>query len=117
MNNILKEDIQFFASRFALATELEGKTIAVTGSTGLLGACMVHCLLALKAQRGVNLHIVAIARNMEKAVHLFGEEREELSYYQYDFSSTEPFQPKRKVDYLFHFAAPTASKDNVEKPV
>ena len=31
MNNILKEDIQLFASRFALATELEGKTIAVTG--------------------------------------------------------------------------------------
>lgn len=117
MNNILKEDIQLFASRFALATELEGKTIAVTGSTGLLGACMVHCLLALKAQRGVNLHVVAIARNMEKAVRLFGEEREELSYYQYDFSSTEPFQPKRKVDYLFHFAAPTASKDFVEKPV
>ena len=117
MNNILKEDIQFFASRFALATELEGKTIAVTGSTGLLGACMVHCLLALKAQRGVNLHVVAVARNMEKAVHLFGEEREELSYYLYDFSSTEPFQPKRKVDYLFHFAAPTASKDFVEKPV
>lgn len=117
MNNILKEDIQFFASRFALATELEGKTIAVTGSTGLLGACMVHCLLALKAQRGINLHIVAVARNMEKAVHLFGEEHEELSYYQYDFSSTEPFQPKRKVDYLFHFAAPTASKDFIEKPV
>lgn len=117
MNNILKEDIQFFASRFALATELEGKTIAVTGSTGLLGACMVHCLLALKAQRGVNLHIVAVARNMEKAVRLFGEEREDLSYYQYDFSSTEPFQLKRKVDYLFHFAAPTASKDFIEKPV
>lgn len=117
MNNILKEDIQLFASRFTLATELEGKTIAITGSTGLLGACMVHCLLALKAQRGVNLHVVAVARNMEKAVHLFGEEHEELSYYQYDFSSTEPFQPKRKVDYLFHFAAPTASKDFVEKPV
>ena len=117
MNNILKEDIQLFASRFALATELEGKTIAITGSTGLLGACMVRCLLALKAQRGVNLHIVAIARNIEKAVRLFGEEREELSYYLYDFSATEPFQPKRKVDYLFHFAAPTASKDFVEKPV
>lgn len=117
MNNILKEDIQLFASRFALATELEGKTIAITGSTGLLGACMVHCLLALKVQRGVNLHIVAVARNMEKAVHLFGEEREGLSYYQYDFSSTEPFQLKRKVDYLFHFAAPTASKDFIEKPV
>ena len=78
---------------------------------------MVHCLLALKVQRGVNLHIVAVARNMEKAVHLFGEEREGLSYYQYDFSSTEPFQLKRKVDYLFHFAAPTASKDFIEKPV
>ena len=78
---------------------------------------MVRCLLALKVQRGINLHVVAVARNMEKAVRLFGKEREELSYYLYDFSSTEPFQPKRKVDYLFHFAAPTASKDFVEKPV
>lgn len=117
MNNILKEDIQLFAYRFTLATELEGKTIAITGSTGLLGACMVRCLLALKAQRGVNLHVVAVARNMEKAVCLFGEEREELSYYQYDFSATEPFRPKRKVDYLFHFAAPTTSKDFVERPI
>ena len=48
---------------------------------------------------------------------MFGEEREEISYYNYDFSSSEPFKPLRTVDYLFHFAAPTASKDFVDKPV
>ena len=43
---ILKEDISYFADTFPFSAALEGKTIAVTGATGLLGACMVRCLLA-----------------------------------------------------------------------
>ena len=116
-NKVLKEDIKNFVGKFALAEELEGKAIAVTGATGLLGSCMVRCLLALCTEKGINLHVIAVARNIQKAAGMFGEEREEISYYNYDFSSSEPFKPLRKVDYLFHFAAPTASKDFVDKPV
>ena len=39
---ILKEDISYFADTFPFSAALEGKTIAVTGATGLLGACMVR---------------------------------------------------------------------------
>lgn len=116
-NKVLKEDIENFARRFALAAELEGKTVAVTGATGLLGSCMVRCLLALHTEKGINLHVIAIARNMQKAANMFGKEREEISFYNYDFSSSEPFKPLKAVDYLFHFAAPTASKDFVDRPV
>ena len=54
---ILKEDISYFADTFPFSAALEGKTIAVTGATGLLGACMVRCLLALRTEKGINLHV------------------------------------------------------------
>ena len=37
-DRILKEDISYFADTFPFSAALEGKTIAVTGATGLLGA-------------------------------------------------------------------------------
>ena len=114
---ILKEDISYFADTFPFSATLEGKTIAVTGSTGLLGACMVRCLLALRIEKGINLHVVAGVRNVQKAERMFGQVSDEISYYSYDFSCFEPFAPAKKIDYIFHFAAPTASKDFVEYPV
>ena len=114
---ILKEDISYFADTFPFSAALEGKTIAVTGATGLLGACMVRCLLALRTEKGINLHVVAVVRNVQKAERMFGQVSDEISYYSYDFSCVEPFAPTKKIDYLFHFAAPTASKDFVEYPV
>ncbi|MCR5077932.1 MAG: NAD-dependent epimerase/dehydratase family protein [Prevotella sp.] len=116
-NEVLRKDIEDFAAGFALAEDLSGRTIAITGATGLLGSCMVRCLLALNRLKDLGLHVIAVVRNKEKAVSLFGEECEELTYYCYDFSSDQPFRPVRKVDFLFHFAAPTASKDFVDKPV
>ena len=116
-NKILQEDIKSFANKFELANELNGKTIAVTGATGLLGSCMVRCLLALHTEKGIDLHVIAVVRNIEKAARLFGKECKELSFYTYDFSSTKAFKPSKKTDFIVHFAAPTASKCFINKPV
>ena len=78
---------------------------------------MVRCLLALRTEKGINLHVLAVVRNVQKAERMFGQVSDEISYYSYDFSCVEPFAPTKKIDYLFHFAAPTASKDFVEHPV
>ena len=43
-NEIELEDWKDFASRFPLYGQLRNKTIGITGATGLLGSCMVHCL-------------------------------------------------------------------------
>jgi len=116
-NQTLEEDIKTFANSFALSKELEGKKIVITGATGLLGSCMVRCLLSLYREKGIQLHVIAVIRDLQKAVAMFGEECKEITYYEYDFSSSEPFLPTNSADYLFHFAAPTASKDFIEKPV
>ena len=93
---ILKEDISYFADTFPFSAALGGKTIAVTGATGLLGACMVRCLLALRTEKGINLHVVAVVRNVQKAERMFGQVSDEISYYSYDFSCVEPFIPNEK---------------------
>lgn len=117
MNRILSEDIQRFASDFPLYEGLRGKSILVTGATGLLGSCTVRALLAMNATRKLGLTVIAVVRNMEKAHQMFGDETQELRFYEYDFSQTEPFRPEITPYYIIHLAAPTASKYFVEHPV
>ena len=117
MNTILEQDIELFAQQFALKDELRKKTIAITGATGLLGACMVRCLLKLNSQQNLGLRILAVVRNTEKAEVMFGKQNDVLGFYAYDFSKNEVFNPTEKIDFIVHFASPTASKYFVEYPV
>ena len=117
MNTILEQDIELFAQQFALKDELRKKTIAITGATGLLGACMVRCLLKLNSQQNLGLRILAVVRNIEKAEVMFGKQNDVLDFYAYDFSKNEVFNPTEKINFIVHFASPTASKYFVEYPV
>ena len=71
-NQTLEEDIKTFANSFALSKELEDKKIVITGATGLLGSCMVRCLLSLYREKRIQLHVIAVIRDLQKAVAMFG---------------------------------------------
>lgn len=112
------EDIEFFAQSFPLAEELRGKHFVITGATGLLGRCLVRCLLALRRLRNIDVSITAVVRNKDKAIHLFGDENPALCYYVYDFSQEGTFcPPSLSASYLVHLASPTASKYFIDSPV
>lgn len=117
MNEIQKEDCAVFAEHFALGGSLNGKTVAVTGATGLLGGCMVHCLLALNQRQDLHVRIICVVRNVEKAKGMFGEERDEILYHVHDFGKQGPLQLTEHVDYLVHLASPTASQYFMSNPV
>lgn len=76
-NEIELEDWKDFAKSFPLYEQLRNKTIGITGATGLLGSCMVHCLEELDRQHGLNLTIVCFVRNEEKAQQVLGHPQEE----------------------------------------
>ena len=126
-NEIELEDWKDFAKSFPLYEQLRNKTIGITGATGLLGSCMVHCLEELDRQHGLNLTIVCFVRNEEKAQQVLGHPQDDahsgealsknIIILKHDFSKTEEMPQEIHIDYLVHFASPTASQYFVSKPV
>lgn len=111
MNKILQEDIDKFVENFALGRELKDSSLLITGSTGLIGSILIHCLLALKE----NIRIVAPVRNKEKARYMFSTD-EQIEFVECDLISYD-YNQLGYVDYVIHCAAPTASKFFVQHPV
>ncbi len=113
-NEIEKADWKNFAQHFPFYEELRGKSIGVTGATGLLGSCMVNCLMALNKEYELGLTIVCFVRDMEKADKMFGNN---ILLVEHDFGKAEELPLDVHIDYLIHFASPTASQYFVKKPV
>ena len=110
--NTLQEDIRDFAETFDLADELKGAAFLVTGATGLIGASLIRCLLALDK----NISIVAPVRNLEKAKRLYDGLYDQVRWIECDLNTFNE-ETMEDTDYIVHCAAPTSSKFFVEHPV
>lgn len=107
-----QEDIQKFVRTFALADELANVSFLITGATGLIGASLIRCLLAL--DKGIR--IIAPVRNMEKARAMFEDLFQRVEWKEGDLSSYD-YDQVGEVDYVVHCAAPTSSKFFIDCPV
>lgn len=113
MNKILQEDIKEFVDTFLLKKDLRKSTFLITGATGLIGATLIHCLLALNE----DITIIAPLRNKEKALVRFdSKEQENIRLIECDLRNFN-YSTLGKVDYIVHCAAPTSSRYFIEHPV
>lgn len=108
-NSIFEEDIKNIINYFDMSV-FDGKTILVTGATGLIGKLCVKSLL----NSGYNTQVIALVRDEEKAKNIFGESKR-LTYLVQDIN--QRINTTRRVNYIIHAASTTSSKDFVEKPV
>ena len=108
-NSIFEEDIKNIINDFDMSV-FDGKTILVTGATGLIGKLCVKSLL----NSGYNTQVIALVRDEEKAKNIFRESKR-LTYLVQDIN--QRINTTRRVDYIIHAASTTSSKDFVEKPV
>ena len=108
-NSIFEEDIKNIINYFDMSV-FDGKTILVTGATGLIGKLCVKSLL----NSGYNTQVIALVRDEEKAKNIFWESKR-LTYLVQDIN--QRINTTRRVDYIIHAASTTSSKDFVEKPV
>ena len=101
IENVIKDfDMSFF----------DGKTILITGATGLIGKLCVKSLL----NSGFNTKVLALIRNKQKGMKIFGYDKN-LQFIIQDIN--EPIEYEQKVDYIIHCASVTSSSDFVNKPV
>lgn len=113
----LQDDLDRVAQSGLPFDRLRGKTVLVTGATGLVGVSLVRALACINRKNGIGMRILAMARNPEKAAAVLGPilNRQDVSLCIGDINAsvavTEP------VDFIFHCAGVTASRTMVTQPV
>jgi len=114
---VLNDDVQQFAEHFELSDELKGKSILITGATGLIGSVMTKCLLELNRQKNLGIKVLAAVRSLEKAKKVFGDDYSKIEFKVIDLADICAAEFSVKPDYIVHLACPTASKFFVDHPV
>mgnify|MGYP004677869703 FL=1 len=100
-----KELLEKFCDSFPFVDELSGKTILVTGGTGLIGSYILKCVTAIIDKFRIPICIYATARNSEKIKekNFSGN----INWLIRDLNCTEDLPDK--IDVIFHTACPTQS--------
>lgn len=114
---LIKEDAEAIATNFAKElAKLDGKSILITGATGLIGSNLVACLLEYGAHRDNPPKVIAFVREPKRAEALFSPfPKQQLTLVQGDV--TQAFDLSASVDYIIHAASQTSSKAFVHTPV
>lgn len=116
-NRIMQEDVErASASELIDWDKLSGKTVLVTGATGLIGGQIVMTLLNANAEKQLGMKVIAAVRNKEKAEKLFRyADKGALELLVQDV--TAPYSYEGDIDYIIHGASITSSKAFVDYPV
>lgn len=96
---------------------LAGKTLAISGATGMIGAFLVDVAVRANAERGLGCHVLALGRSEQKA-------RARLPYFDSaDFSfeeldvSVPGARPRARADYVLHLASATHPRAYASDPI
>lgn len=115
MNCIQIEDYKrIHALPFIDWERLTGKSILITGSTGLIGSNLVNALIYINSVEKLGLKLILLVRNIEAAKKKFGEKSQSIQYRLYRLG--ERMDVEERIDYIVHMASPTSSKFFTEKP-
>lgn len=116
--NFVLEDLNFISNGLnQYKEELAGKSILVSGATGLIGFTLVSALLEFEKKNHCGIKIYALVRNEEKAKTMYANElnNECLAFVVTDIKNE--IKIGSPVDYIIHTANQTSSKAFVEEPV
>lgn len=112
-NNVLREDYEYIIKNFNMEI-LEGKTILITGATGLLGQSIIKALQYWNQKAEDNIKIIAAVRNKTKAEKIFTD-KSNIKFWVGDIQDMPDLEDE--VHYIIHGASQTESQSFVKEPV
>lgn len=114
MNPILAQDLKMIIDEQISWEKLQGKTVLITGASGMIGSYMLSVLTLLNDERNYNIRILAMVRNIRK----LSEEicvRKDVEILCHDV--TEKLKWEGKIDYIIHAASPASPLIMRDQPV
>lgn len=103
-SKVIIEDLQRISEAGLPWQQLEGKTILVTGATGMLASYITWLLLYLHECKGVSVSVMALCRNAQKAEQYFGEYVGKPYFHLMMQDVCDPIRYDGNIDYIFHLA-------------
>ncbi|MBR6459041.1 MAG: NAD-dependent epimerase/dehydratase family protein [Actinomycetaceae bacterium] len=116
-NPLYHEDCEYVCASGLDWEKLRGKTIAISGATGMVGTFLIDVLLLKNDIAHLDCHVLALGRNEEKA-------RKRLPYFDRDdFSfevcdvSVHGARPNKRADIILHLASATHPRAYASDPI
>ncbi len=103
-NKVVQEDLRLMAEEHLDWHQFDGKTILVTGATGMLATYISYFLLYLKEEKGIDLKLIALCRTKSKAEKAFKNFLDKPYFKLLLQDVCNPIQYDGSIDYIFHLA-------------
>ncbi len=114
MNPVFSQDLDTIIDSDIRWEKLRGKSVLVTGASGMIGTYAVGTLLRLNDAKAFGIKVIAVVRNEKKLPEEF-RRREDFTVVLHDV--TRPFAIEQPVDYIIHAASPASPLIMKDQPV
>ena len=114
INKIIDDDAKQIIKDNDGLKELYGKSIMITGASGMIGSYFIYTLMKLNEDDGANIKIIPLVRSLNK-LHEEILDKDYVNPVVQDV--TEKIIYDGEIDYIIHAASPASPKIMKEKPV
>ena len=104
-HKIYEEDINSIASENLSWEKLSGKTLLLTGSTGLIGTLIVEVLMQKNRRDNLNVKIFAAGRNEKVARERFADYLDDKNFEFVKLDVNKPIENNFRADFIIHAAS------------
>ena len=113
-NKIIDEDLEQIIAENDGLTKLYGKSIMITGASGLIGSYFVNTFIKLNEDYNTNIKIILLVRNLNKLNENILNKEYVIPIVQ---DIINPIEFNENVDFVIHAASPASPPLMREKPV
>ena len=105
-NQLYQEDLRAILDIPGLDC-LKGKSLLITGATGLIGVCLIDALMFYNIKQDADIQIYAVGRNKKRAQSRIGEDFDDAHFHFLEQDVRQPLPSSLDVDYIIPLASNT----------